>query len=80
MEKKRKRFAYGDVVRYTGLSGAKHAVRIGALAQVVGYTDNPENRREEWLRVLWVRDGNDKGQSDGNYNPRDFDLVLRPRI
>lgn len=73
--KKQKRFQYGDVVKFVPIEG-KFAAKTGkALAQVVGYSPNVRQ-----VNVLWIRNGDDKGQLDGNYLASDFVLLCRPRI
>lgn len=68
-----KRFQYGDIVEFRPLTTTRTAARAGALAQVVGYSIRPDNRREEWLKVIWVKDG--RGQSNGYYEPKNFALL-----
>ena len=84
IKKHKGRFQYGDIVVFMGGTG-KFAAKTGkALAQVVGYEVKEEDkykyRAKEWLKILWIRNGDDKGQSDGNYEPEQFALLLRPRI
>lgn len=73
-----KRFQYGDIVEFRPTSGIKTSARVGGLAQVVGYRTHDDDRRKEWVSVIWVK--GHRGQSDGNYNPQDFSLLVRPKI
>ena len=74
----KKRFQYGDIVEFRPVSGGKTSARAGALAQVIGYSTHADDRRKEWVSVIWVK--GQRGQSDGNYSPEDFALLVRPKI
>lgn len=81
VRKKKIRFQYGDVVVFRPKTGNYSACPNKALAYVVGYVPkSPPHRGSEWLSVLWLKNGDDRGQCDGNYEPKDFELFLRPRI
>lgn len=60
------KFKVGDRVRYDGDS--HNSAKAGAQAVV-------ERTEGEFVNVRWIRDGLDRGQIDGGYYPRNFELV-----
>ena len=61
-----RRFMIGETIRL--INSTSKAASCGATAIVQKYD-------REYVWVKWCRDGFDRGQSDGNYSPFDFERI-----
>ena len=74
-------FKVGDLVRlkrgyddkFKASAGATaHVVEIEVYVAIYGWPGSPCHN---YMRIEWVRDGKDNGQSNGLYYPEDFAKV-----
>ena len=74
-------FKVGDLVRLKRGYESQFKATAGATARVTevgiyyatsGFLNSPQ---KEYMRIEWVRDGKDNGQSNGLYYPEDFAKV-----
>lgn len=71
-------FNVGDLVRlkrgydtdFVAVAGATaKVIEVGQQQAIYGWYGSPT---KEYIRIEWIRDGKDNGQSNGLYFPEDF--------
>ena len=68
-----KEYNVGDLLRLTNTGAIGCAAKPGATAIVTGFSIYGST--VTYVKVKWVRNNLDKGQSDGGYLFRDFEKV-----
>ena len=71
---KKRRFKKWDIVSFSGRKDC--AARKGSLAFVRGYRRGVFSKHL-WLEIVWIRDTLVGGQSNGQYEEDDFELMWR---